>query len=179
MVTDMGCHLTTISQHHHATSGNPGLSSDIEREWRRRLYWGALVTDATQSLYLGRQMTLRPAEGRVPPLFLDSYEELEEWKPYLDELQPSISQSVLSAYQPKPAFAVSTFTELLKLAQISASITQSFYSMDCLKRNQSDLSETKASLETDLRRWKEELPVHLRFEPGVDGVPPPHQITPQ
>lgn len=179
MVSDMGCHLAMGSTNGSSPGTGRDISLDIEREWRIRLYWGALVTDATQSLYLGRQMTLRPAEGRVSQLFLDTYEELEEWKPYIDELHPPALYSVLSGYQSKPAFAVSTFTGLIKLAQITARITQSFYGFDCIKKSTESLLETKHDIETELRNYKHDLPTHLCFEPGIDAVPPPHQITPQ
>ncbi|KAL1854817.1 hypothetical protein Daus18300_011333 [Diaporthe australafricana] len=154
------------------------INIDIEREWRRRLYWGALVTDATQSLYLGRQMALRPTEGRVPQLFLDTYEELEVWSPYIDEKHPAPAHSVLQGFHPQPAYAVSTFSALIKLAQISARITQTFYNINCVKRSQENLEHIKTEIEGELVMWQSSLPPHLRYEPGVDAVPPPHQITP-
>ena len=155
------------------------LSIDIENEWRRRLYFGALITDATQSMYLGRPITLRFDEGRVPQLFLDTYEELEEWKPLIDETQPADDNTLLIKYRPKPAVAISTFTHLIRLAQISSKITQSFYSLASAKWTHDGLVRCKDSLEDDLSRWHNELPVHLRFEPDVHATPPPHQITPQ
>lgn len=179
MVIDMGCHLMMDTCYQHSDGGTPDINIDIEREMRKRIYWGAFVTDATQSMYLGRQMTLRPREARVPQLLLDTYEELEEWSPYIDELQPSASTSLLQSYLPQPAHAVSTFTALMKLAGMSAQITETFYSIDSIRRDSETLRETKANLEKALQRWKSKLPPHLMFDPEVDPVPPPHQITPQ
>ena len=176
MVTDMGCHVAA-----HARASSSGvvneLSADIENEWRRRLYWGAFITDATQSMYLGRPMTLRSSEGRVPKLFLDTYEELEEWRPYIDHNPPSPDNALLLSYRPKPAFALSTFTALTRLAQISAEITQAFYSLECTKGCADDFMHKKHALQEDLSQWTTELPSHLRFEPGTDTLPP-HQLTP-
>ena len=178
MITDMGCHIAAHTRTA-ATGHSNDLSVDIENEWRRRLYWGACITDATQSMYLGRPMTLRFNEGRVPKLFLDSYEELEEWRPYIDVNQPSNDNPLLVAYRPRPAFAISTFTALIRLAQISAEITQAFYSLECTKGSPEDFVLRKDALEQDLASWTRDLPAHLKFEPGVGAIPPPHQITPQ
>lgn len=178
MITDMGCHIAINARG--GVAGDPGreLSNDIESEWRRRLYWGALITDATQSMYLGRPMSLRFGEGRVPQLFLDTYEELEEWRPYVDEIQPPPDNDLLLAYRPKPAFAISTFTGLIRLAQISSMITQTFYSLECINTSHDDFMRRKSALEEDLARWKADLPAHLQFRAGYDHTPCPHQITP-
>ncbi|OQO00726.1 hypothetical protein B0A48_13217 [Cryoendolithus antarcticus] len=178
MVIDMGCHLSTDTSHSHLrTGGVSEIEVDIEREWRRRLYWGALVTDATQSMYLGRQVTLRPSQGRVSQMLLDHYEELEEWSPLIDEAQSPGSNALLLAYRPRPAYAVSTFNALVKLAMISTRITQTFYSIDCVKSSPDTLWQTKADIEGDLSDWLSELPTHLRLD-FDKHVPPPHQITP-
>ncbi|KAH8897880.1 hypothetical protein GQ53DRAFT_884761 [Thozetella sp. PMI_491] len=177
MVIDLGLHLTNDS-HHPAPSTAYDINIDIEKEWRRRLYWGALITDATQSLYLGRQMTLRPTDGRVPQLFLDSYEELEEWSPYIDTVQRSSSHDTLVNYVSQPAYATSTFNALIGLAQLSARITGTFYNINYIKSSRLDLKAEKIDIEAQLRTWRSSLPDHLRYEPGVDPVPPPHQITP-
>ncbi|KAH7030579.1 fungal-specific transcription factor domain-containing protein [Microdochium trichocladiopsis] len=175
MIIDMGCHLTVDVQ---PQGSNQDIDLDIEFEWRRRLYWGAFLTDATQSLYLGRQMTMRPSEARVPQLFLDTYEELEEWVPYVDPSQPVKSQSVLLSFRGKPAYAVSVFESLIKLSQKTERITQTFYSINCVKRTKSDAAKIKMEIEQDLSGWLSGLPEHLRFDPASAEVPPPHQITP-
>jgi hypothetical protein len=179
MVTDMGCHLAVNSRVWSATGASNELSSDIENEWRRRLYWGAFVTDATQCLYLGRQMTLRANEGRVPQLFLDTYEELEEWCPYVDHRLFPAQNTLLLGYQSRPAYAISTFTSLIRLAQTSSKITQAFYSFECINNSHEVVMKSKAAIEDELLRWQRELPTHLHFAPETDAVPPPHQITPQ
>lgn len=177
MIIDLGCHLTMDTQVQYR---GHDLEVDIEREWRRRIYWGALITDATQCLYLGRQMTMRPNEGRVPLVFLDKYEELEEWTPLIDRSQSSEANMLLLSYRPHPAYALSSFTALVKLALIASRITQTFYSIDCVRQSHGNLWAIKSEVEDDLKNWQANLPSHLRFDPVKgDDVPPPHQITPQ
>lgn len=177
MIIDLGCHLTMDPEVQHR---NRDLQVDIELEWRRRIYWGAMITDATQSLYLGRQMTMRPNEGRVPLVFLDKYEELEEWTPLIDQTQTSETSMLLLSYRPHPAYALSAFTALVKLALIASRITQTFYSIDCVRQAHGNLWSIKSDVEDDLKSWRASLPSHLRFDPVKgDDVPPPHQITPQ
>lgn len=177
MIIDLGCHLTMDTQVQHR---GHDLEVDIEREWRRRIYWGALITDATQCLYLGRQMMMRPNEGRVPLVFLDKYEELEEWTPLIDRSQSSEANMLLLGYRPHPAYALSSFTALVKLALIASRITQTFYSIDCVRQSHGNLWAIKSEVEDDLKNWQANLPSHLRFDPVKgDDVPPPHQITPQ
>ncbi|POS77043.1 hypothetical protein DHEL01_v204560 [Diaporthe helianthi] len=176
MIIDLGCHLTMDTQVQHR---GHDLEVDIEREWRRRIYWGALITDATQCLYLGRQMTMRPNEGRVPLVFLDKYEELEEWTPLIDRSYSSEANMLLLSYRPHPAYALSSFTALVKLALIASRITQTFYSIDCVRQSHGNLWSIKREVEDDLKNWQANLPTHLRFDPvNGDDVPPPHQITP-
>lgn len=91
-------------------------------------------------------MALRPTEGRVPQLFLDTYEELEVWSPYIDEMYPAHAHSVLLGFRPQPAYAVSTFSVLIKLAQIPARITQTFYNNNCVKRSQENLKHIKTEI---------------------------------
>ncbi|KAJ1333117.1 catalase-peroxidase [Microdochium nivale] len=125
-------------------------------------------------------MTMRPAEARVPQMFLDTYEEMEEWVPYIDPSQPAESQSPLLGFRARPAYAVSVFGALIRLSHKTERITQAFYSINCVKRSQGDVAEVKADIERDLSSWLSTLPEHLRFDPRQSpcAVPPPHQITP-
>ncbi|KAJ5107514.1 fungal-specific transcription factor domain-containing protein [Penicillium angulare] len=115
MIIDMGCHLTLGPDHQNTviSSDRHILARDLEQEMRTRLYWGAFATDATQSLYLGRPCMLASTEARVPMRFLDTFEELEEWEPYIDPESPAPPPP---AYASQPAYAVSTFTCLTYMA---------------------------------------------------------------
>jgi hypothetical protein len=175
MIIDLGCHLTVESRR-----GNPdndmALLTDVELEIRKRLYWGAFLTDSTQSLYFGRPPCLRASQARVPQLLLDTYEELEAWSPYLD---PQSSTSPVVPYQPHPAYAISTFNAMVGLFEISSRIVHTFYSIHSLQHSSRYIREAKAATASELDRWWASLPDHLRFIPEKqDLTPPPHQITP-
>jgi hypothetical protein len=176
MVTDLGCHLGIQSQD--SKSAETSRSVMMESEMRKRLYWGAFIMDKFQSLYLGRPPALRPAEARVSRNVYDTYEELELWLPYVDQNTPILDINI-PPYQPRPAYAVSTFQSLVTLAEITSRVVDSFYSIQSLQMPKDIILQTKLSIERDLDEWMCELPVHLRFEPNVTPTPPPHQITPQ
>ncbi|KAL2864082.1 transcription factor domain-containing protein [Aspergillus lucknowensis] len=175
MIIDMGCHLMLGPDYGSLSDLNHSqlLRWDLEQEMRKRLYWGAYVTDATQALYLGRPCMFATVEARVPLRFLDTFEELEEWEPYLD---PHAAQQP-PPYEPRPAHALSTFSWLARLFQISTRIT-SLYGIQTIKCTSEYLREQKHSIECELRDWKGSLPAHLRFDPDTSPTPPPHQITP-
>ncbi|KAE8330273.1 fungal-specific transcription factor domain-containing protein [Aspergillus sergii] len=87
MIFDLGYHLEDRKPSH---SGGDMILSPLEREIRRRVYWGAYATDKSQSLYFGQNPAFYLSQGNVPREFLDSFEELEEWKPYIDpNIEPS------------------------------------------------------------------------------------------
>lgn len=176
MILDMGCHMTLGPDYQSSASESNGASlrHDIEQEMRKRLYWSAYITDATQALYLGRPCMLASIEARVPLKLLDTYEELEEWVPHID---PASTVEV-PAYTSQPAYAVSTFVCLVKLFQISTRITE-MYGVQSMRRDRKSVREEKASIEAALKNWHESLPDHLRFDPVLGNAPPPHQITPQ
>ncbi|KAJ9612131.1 hypothetical protein H2200_003728 [Cladophialophora chaetospira] len=181
MLIDLGCHLLTEARLSADVSSDPQLLTDVEREMRKRLYWGAFITDATQSLYLGRKPVLQTADARVPLMLLDTFEELEERTLYLDPRSSLSDASMmsLSEYSPKPAYAVSTFQVQAKLFQISAKITRTFYGIDSIGHSSQYLRDAKRQIMQELDDWNAALPTHLQFRPGLDPVPPPHQLTPQ
>lgn len=176
MILDMGCHMALGPDYQSAGAESNGktLRHDLEQEMRKRLYWSAYITDATQALYLGRPCMLASVEARVPLKLLDTFEELEEWTPFIDPA----SSVKLPAYAPQPAYAVSTFLSLVKLFQISTRITE-LYGVQSMRRDRNYIQAEKLSIEVALRDWRNSLPEHLRFDPDTDETPPPHQITPQ
>lgn len=175
MIIDLGCHLTIESRRANLT-GETALLTDIELEIRKRLYWGAFLTDATQSLYFGRPPSLRPSQARVSQLLLDTYEELEAWHRYVDPRSPSPARP-LGPYVPRPAYAVSTFNAMVRLMEISSRIIRAFYSMQSLQRSRGHIRELKGAMDVELERWFTSLPSHLKFNPDKDPTFPPHQLT--
>lgn len=176
MIIDMGCHLMLGPDHQStgASSDRHLLARDLEQEMRTRLYWGAFATDATQSLYLGRPCMFASTEARVPMRFLDTFEELEEWEPYIDPESPAPPPP---AYASQPAYAVSTFTCLVRLFQISAQITD-LYGIQAINYSSENIKNKKIAISKELDNWSTSLADHLRFEPEGSFIPPPHHITP-
>lgn len=179
MIIDLGCHLTVGSGHRTKENADPSgqrpPSRDIEQEMRKRLYWGAFATDATQSLYLGRPCMFAPVEARVPLCFLDTFEELEKWEPYFDPQTPLSHPPVYAA---QPAHGVSTFEALVRLFQISIRVTK-MYGIGAVNGDTQHLREAIAEIERDLQNWNDSLPRNLRFDPEGVFIPPPHQVIPQ
>lgn len=179
MIIDLGCHLMLGPDYESATSTSNErmLRRDLEQEMRKRLYWSAFTTDATQALYLGRPCMFASAQARVPLQLLDTFEELEEWEPYIDPESPA---SAPPPYGAQPAHAVSTYSSLVRLLQISTRIND-LYGIQCMKYGAECLQTKKESIEKELAKWQNALPAHLRFDPDdmLTITPPPHQITPQ
>ena len=179
MIIDLGCHLMLGPDYESAgsTSNERMLRRDLEQEMRKRLYWSAFTTDATQALYLGRPCMFASAQARVPLQLLDTFEELEEWEPYIDPESPA---SAPPPYGAQPAHAVSTYSSLVRLLQISTRIND-LYGIQCMKYGAECLQTKKESIEKELEKWQNALPAHLRFNPDdmMTITPPPHQITPQ
>lgn len=169
MIIELGCHLES-----------PALSRQtaIEQEMKKRLYWGAFVSDRLQSLFLGRPVAMQESTGNVTHVYLDSFEEMEEWKPYFDTTTQS-ADSPAQSYRGRPSHAISTFQSLLQLCKISANIIESFYSVGSSRNSKSALLHTKRNITEQLNTWRDNLPSWLQYDPLLDVTPPPHQITPQ
>ncbi|RMJ18190.1 hypothetical protein CDV36_002127 [Fusarium kuroshium] len=181
MMTDLGCHLDIEPT---SQTGKGFKLTPIDVEMRKRIYWAAYVGDKLQSLFLGRPPAIHETVGGVSEEFLDTYEEMEEWKPYADpEARPFDSSA--PAYRGRPCYAISTFRCLLQLCRIISRIIDAFYTTDSTERSKSSaeslntsLMQKRQDIRDRLRQFKDGIPAWLRFESGVDSTPPPHQITP-
>lgn len=169
MIVDLGCHLDSPA------ASKPAA---IEQEMKKRIYWGAFVSDKFQSLFLGRPVTMHESTGNVTHDYLDSFEEMEEWTPYVDTFTQRADSSV-QPYRGRPSRAISTFQSLLQLSKIATQIIQAFYSVGSLKSSEVVLLNIKSDVTGQLGHWRDNLPSWLLFDPSVDTTPPPHQITPQ
>lgn len=175
MIVDLGCHLSTSPQKDPKLLDSRLTATEIEI--RTRIYWGSFVTDKFQSLYFGRQSALPPTDARVPRIFLDEYEELENWVPYTD---PSTSpqDSTTSTYRQQPQYAVSTFQLHITLAEIAHAIASTFYTINSIRAERDQLLKRKQEIQLDLDEWMASVPQHLQFDEETDSPPPPNQITP-
>lgn len=173
MIFDLGYHLDGVNS-------SPKREDErllaVDREFRRRIYWGAYATDKSQSLFLGRLPGLRKCDNNVPIQFFDSYEELEEWKPYVDP-QAQAYGSPVPVYRGRPSYAVSTFQYLVRIFMIAETIITFFYSTGSSKSPEPVLLQSRRTVKAQLEQWRMQLPAHLLFEPSMDETPPPHQMT--
>ncbi|KAH6991533.1 fungal-specific transcription factor domain-containing protein [Ilyonectria sp. MPI-CAGE-AT-0026] len=186
MITDLGIHLDLQSTTHTGVnqSGTGFKLSAIDVEMRRRVYWAAYVGDKLQSLFLGRTPAMNDKAGHVSEEYLDTYEEMEEWKPYMDPEAQPFDQHV-PAYRGRPCHAISTFRCLLQLCRIISRIIEVFSSANKVEQatkaseaSNASLIQSMREIREQLRRYRDKIPPWLQFEPGVDTTPPPHQITP-
>ena len=173
MILDLGYHIESDTTPHRGEESN---ISALEKEIRRRVYWGAYATDKSQSLYLGQCPALYLREGNVPREFNDSFEELEEWKPYIDPCA-QLQSTAIPAYPGRPSYAISTFESLLQLSIITETIISAFYSTKSANENFHTLLRTREQIQAQLDRWRSSLPSHLLFDPNAECTSPPHQIT--
>lgn len=82
MVYDLGLHLDR----------KVTLENAEEIEIRRRVFWGAFISEKLQSLYLGRPVTIQLRDAHVSRDFMDMIEEMELWS-----VNPSNIGTLLSA----------------------------------------------------------------------------------
>lgn len=174
MLIDLGYHLDVSAT---AQKHLPATLSTTEVEIRKRVFWGAYVCDKFQSIFLGRCPALHASVGTISRGYLDTYEELEEWRPYSDHLT-NLDSSV-PVYRGGPSYALSSFQNLIPLCTIAGRIIEEFYSprVNCLP--QSRLLQVRLEVQDSLDNWRSSIPPHLRFDPNSDETPPPHQITAQ
>lgn len=173
MMVDLGYHLNIPKTPEEMAKF--GLSA-TDIEIRRRVYWGAYVSDKYQSLWLGRQPAVRESDSNTPQDYLDSIDEMAQWTPYMDpEAQPLTLGSL--AYRPRPCYSLSTFQSLLRLSMIAAQVIDNLYSVKSATTPQSILLQKKRELTAQLTDWNDNLPAHLRFDPDKDNTPPPHQLN--
>ncbi|KAH8883290.1 hypothetical protein GQ53DRAFT_798336 [Thozetella sp. PMI_491] len=174
MITDLGFHLDLQPD---AQGGSVSRLRAIESEMRRRIYWAAYVGDKFQSLFLGRAPAMPQSAGKVSREYLDSYEELEEWSPYIDPAAEPFDTTV-PPYRKRPSYALSTFHSLLKLCDIASRIIETLYSIKSADTAETILLQQRDEIRWELSQWRENMPAWLQFDPTKDATPPPHQITP-
>ncbi|KAH7133822.1 fungal-specific transcription factor domain-containing protein [Dactylonectria macrodidyma] len=164
MLSDLGMHVDVTNKH-------PFSDEDIEI--RRRVFWGAFVVDKIQSLYQGRPVSLKDTDALVPIKFLDTYEELEHWRPF--------AYSTSAPDHPgSPAYSTSTFTSLCKLSITMSDILSCIYTERSFDQSPADLGSMLDRLQLKLDKWHGSLPVHLQFDPAKSqnaAFPPPHVFS--
>ncbi|KAJ5135887.1 hypothetical protein N7448_004441 [Penicillium atrosanguineum] len=176
MITDLGLHLDEAKSRPSQPPPQPSLNqmSNSEKEMCRRIFWSAYIIDKFQSLYFGRLPDLNRTGYEPSQIFLDTYEEMDLWSPYVDPQSPAKEQP---SYNPLPTYVVATFNALLRLAEIAADIIQIFYHPSAPSISSLDAKKSLRDIQRRLQLWQNVLPKQLRFNPEVDLTLPPHQIT--
>lgn len=161
MVYDLGLHLDCKSR-----------TSLEDVEVRRRVFWGAFICDKLQSLYLGRPMAMHLHDNQCPAEFVDTFEELDLWTPYVD---PELPASTVLC-QPAPVYSVSTFQQLCYLSKLMTRIINCFYSSHTAV---SKATSNLQTLDAALSDWYNQLPVHLAFDHCISNkaIPTPNVLN--
>ncbi|KAJ4176332.1 hypothetical protein NW767_015487 [Fusarium falciforme] len=107
----------------------------------------------------------------VPTKFLDTYEELEFWKPF------AYSTPTTGDYPGSPAYSVSTFTSLCKLSIAMSDILSCIYTERTTAQSPAELSSMLEKLQLKLNEWQTSLPDHLQADTASVVVPPPHVLS--
>ncbi|KAJ4087645.1 hypothetical protein NW756_007793 [Fusarium oxysporum] len=150
MIIDLGLHIDGPARR----SSKKISPEDMEIE--RRVFWATFISDKVQSIYQGRPTRLREHDNRVPILFLDEYEELEDFHTRTYSAQPSQLDC--------PTHSVSTFEQLCRLSIIMDRILCALYAEKSDAKSADGLWQTAMSLHRDLQSWKDGLPEYLRVD---------------
>ncbi|KAH8697929.1 fungal-specific transcription factor domain-containing protein [Talaromyces proteolyticus] len=177
MIIDLGLHIDPHKLRiSHSDPSQPVRSfTEVDLELHRRVYWGAYINDKFQALYFGRPPTLTAIGIEPSRAYLDNFEELELWKPYVD---PRSSVSSSSTFQPQPAYSLSTFQTFIYLTDIMTDVVSSLYSPQVQCLSQERILEIGRDLQERLETWMSNLPDHLRWEPSQGNAPPAHRFNP-
>lgn len=176
MIIDLGLHVDPHKLRlSHPDPSQPAMGfTEVDLELHRRVYWGAYINDKFQALYFGRPPTLTAIGIEPSRTFLDKFEELELWKPYVDpraRVPPPV-------YEPQPAYTLSTFQAFTYLADIMAGIVTGLYSPQVQFLSQEEILDVAGDLQKRLDAWMASLPRHLQYDPSQDEAPPAHRFNP-
>ncbi|KIL88692.1 hypothetical protein FAVG1_07940 [Fusarium avenaceum] len=150
MIVDLGLHIDAPSRR---SSKKPSVE---DTEIERRVFWAAFTLDKVQSIYQGRPTRLREQDNSVSTMFLDEFEELEDFSTHTYSAQPTRLGC--------PTYSVSTFEQLCKLSTIMDRIICALYSEGSSAKGAEELWETARSLHRQLKSWKDGLPEHLTVQ---------------
>lgn len=104
-------------------------------------------------------------------MFLDDFEELEQFRPlsYTDDHKPLKS----------PVYTLSAFKELCNLSVILDRVLSSFYTQQSAKKTPADLCFELRALSIELENWRRNLPKHLEYKhlESSNRVLLPHMLS--
>ncbi|OAA55072.1 Transcription factor [Niveomyces insectorum RCEF 264] len=168
MVFDLGLHLDTRD-----TTNTLATLGPEEVEIRRRVFWGAFICEKMQSVYLGRPVGIQLRDAHVSRDFMDTFEELEPWVPYVDPQLPPTEAAMRAAaagqWTNTVTYSVSVFQQLCLLAKIMTNIINKIYFADLSARK---ARKALRQIDEALLRWYRDLPPHLVYEPWTKTQDP-------
>ncbi|KAI7764589.1 hypothetical protein LZL87_003794 [Fusarium oxysporum] len=150
MIIDLGLHIDGPTRR-----SSRKVSAEYT-EIERRVFWATFISDKVQSIYQGRPTRLREHDNRVPIVFLDEYEELEDFH--------TRTYSTQSVQLDCPTYSVSTFQQLCKLSIIMDRILCALYAEKSAVKGADEVWLTAQSLHHDLKSWKDGVPEYLRVD---------------
>ncbi|KII95791.1 hypothetical protein PLICRDRAFT_34739 [Plicaturopsis crispa FD-325 SS-3] len=133
------------------------LITSIEKETRRKIWWGVYSLDRMLALSLGRPLGIEDADCDVEwPVDVDD-EELPE---YFDGAQP----------QRKYPSLMTGYIALTQLYQIAGRVLREVYDIELCKdhleeQKKAQLQRTVEELDSQLNKWCDDLPVVFKSEP--------------
>ncbi|TBU32080.1 fungal-specific transcription factor domain-containing protein [Dichomitus squalens] len=136
------------------------LISPIEKETRRKIWWGVYTLDRMLALALGRPLAIEDADCDVEiPVELD------------DELLP---QYFAGALLPRGQISLMRgFIELISLYRIAGRVLREVYALDKCKDHlemdkRAELQRSVETLDRRLTKWCEDLPTVFKSNPSTE-----------
>ncbi|KAK7060317.1 hypothetical protein VNI00_001082 [Paramarasmius palmivorus] len=134
--------------------------SPIEKETRRKIWWGVYTLDRMLALALGRPLGIEDADCDVePPCDVDD-DRLPEYFSGANMTPPHLS-------------LMTGYIALTKLYQIAGRVLRQVYALDNCRdhlepEQKAELQQIVESLDTELTKWCDDLPEAFKSRPETD-----------
>ena len=134
--------------------------TSIEKETRRKVWWGCYILDRMLALALGRPLGIADSDCDAEvPVDVDD-ENLQEY--FAGATMPRNAPSLMKG-----------FLEMIALYKIAGQVLREVYSLDKCKeylepQKRADLNASVDSLDKALAKWCEELPMVFKSSPVTD-----------
>ncbi|KAF9008701.1 fungal-specific transcription factor domain-containing protein [Cyathus striatus] len=136
------------------------LITSIEKEMRRKIWWGVYILDRMLALALGRPLGVNDSDCDVEmPIEVD------------DEYLPDYFSGAQMTQRPAPLMTGSI--ALIRLYEIAGRVLREVYALDTCKdhlepEKKADLQRTVESLDNELTQWLDELPIIFKSQSQND-----------
>ena len=159
---DVLCSRLAVNPVLHTTQRSPRrlLISPLEKETRRKIWWGVYTLDRMLALALGRPLAIEDTDCDVEiPVELDD-EQLPQY--FAGALLPQGQITLMRGY-----------IELISLYRIAGRVLREVYALDKCKDNlemekRAELQRSVETLDRRLTKWCEDLPTVFKSNPSTD-----------